>query len=373
MRISYFVPRCTPDNSHGRYAIELAKRIGKNHPVTVYSGAFWHPLRTIARCLFLPVANRPVVARLATLWIASALGTRRRQADILHTQGADAPIGNIVTAQFCNASIRLRSHKPGFFRRINYAIGAAAEKYCMSKRSTKRIIAISKQVKADIEQKYGVESGKIALVYHGVDTEIFHPRHRIVEQVSVRARLALHPEDFVVVFVGGDYRRKGLLTLLEAVKRVTGRLKVLVVGVEADAALTRVLRDSKLRELVRFVRTTADISPFYSAADCFALPTVYDTFSMATLEAMASGLPVIVSRAAAVSELLEPNTDSLFLERPDDVESLAGHLERLARDQALSVGLGMRARQTAERHSWDVVASQTVEVYREALEGSSDR
>lgn len=365
MRISFFVPRCTPENSHGRYVIELAKRIAIDHSVTVHAGAFWHPMRSIAQCRLLPIPNRPAVARLATLWTASACGISHRLADIVHTQGADAPVGNIVTAQFCNATMKNQGTWAGFARRINYTIGAAAEKYCMSKRSTERIIAISQQVKAEIELEYGVESRRVTVIHHGVDTEAFHTRHRVAERVPGRKRLGLGPEDFVVLFIGGDYRRKGLLALLQAAKLVGERLKVLAVGVEPDSALRRIVSDGGLADLVSFLGTTGDIAPIYAVADCFALPTVYDTFSMATLEAMACGLPVIVSRAAGVAEILSPDNDSLVLERADDVNLLAQHLTRLMRDRDLRGRLGDQARRTAERHSWDEVAKATLVVYQE--------
>src|SRR5947209_4782275 len=103
MRISFFVPRCTPDNSHGRYVIELARRLGREHSITVNAGAFWPPLRSVARCISLPVPNRPAIARLAALWTTSVVTARRQVADIVHVQGADAPVGNIVTAQYCNS------------------------------------------------------------------------------------------------------------------------------------------------------------------------------------------------------------------------------------------------------------------------------
>ena len=82
MRISFFVPRCTPDNSHGRYVIELVKRLGVQLPVTVYAGAFSPLLRSMARCRFLPVPNRPAMARLEWAGVnsgtASGVELRRR-------------------------------------------------------------------------------------------------------------------------------------------------------------------------------------------------------------------------------------------------------------------------------------------------------
>lgn len=368
MRISYFVPRCTPENSHGRYVIELAKQLHGEYPVTVYAGAFWPPLRSMVRWRFLPVPNRPTVARLAALWATSIATARHGPADIVHVQGADAPVGNVVTAQFCNAVVRAADRdEPALHRRFNYALGAAAERYCMSKRSTRRIIAISRQVKEDIEREYGVDPQKVVIIPHGVDEGSFHPSQRAAWRAPVRARLGLGAEEFAVIFVGGDYRRKGFKPLLEAIRRVPAALKVIAVGLELNAELNRLVQQNGLNGRVMFMGSISDVAPLYAAADCFVLPTRYDTFSMATLEAMACGLPVIVSRAAGVTELLTPDRDCFVLEDPDNVDALAQRLLQLVQNPGLQASIGEAARKTAERYSWREIARRTLAVYHEIL------
>jgi len=368
MRISFFVPRCIPDNSHGRYVIELVRRLGGQLSVTVYAGAFSPLVRSVARCRFVPVPNRPAFARLAAMWTASVVASRRRPADIVHIQGADAPVGNVVTAHCCNSVMRTAvGDGARLHRKVNYAIGVRAERYCMSKASTRCIIAVSQRVKGEIEGAYGVAPQRIVVIPNGVDAEAFHPRHRAGSRAPVRERLGVTPDQFLVLFVGGDYRLKGLAALLEAARRIPGAMRVLAVGVRPDALLLQLVRENGLQQMVTFVGNTTDVASLYAAADCFALPARYDTFSLATLEAMASGLPVIVSRAAGVSELLSPGRDCLMLEDPNDVDALAQGLERLIQDHALGSAMGVEARKTAERCSWDDVATRTVAVYREAL------
>jgi len=367
MRISYFVPRCTPDNSHGRYIIELASRFGSEHDVTINAGVFWPPLRSRVRCRFLPVPNRPALIRLGALWLTSNIARDRKRSDIVHVNGADAPVGNVVTAQCCNAVMRNAGHKPGFIRKLNYAVGVPAEKYCMTKESTKRVIAISNQVKNEIVKAYEVDPSRISVVYHGVDLDLFNPQHRAQARQSVRMQMGIGPEEFLVVFVGGDYRLKGLVPLLEATQRVGGRIKILGVGIEPDSELRALVAANGYRDLVKFVPNTPRIAELYSAGDCYVLPTLYDTFSMATLEAMACGLPVIVSRKAGITELLSSTRDCFILEDPQDTHSLAGFIERLVRDETLRSRMGSEARRTAEANSWDVVADRTMSAYREIL------
>ena len=368
MRVCFFVPKCTPDNSHGRYVIELASRLGRQQNVTVYTGAVASQLRAIVQCHYLPVPQRPAVARIVALWASSVALVTHGRFDIVHTQGADAPVGDVITAQFCNSAMKASvGEQPSIVRRINYAIGSAAERYCMAKPSTRAIIAISHGVKRDIQRHYGVDAQKLVVIPHGVDAERFHPQNRVRWRKAVRQRLGLDDEDFVIAFVGGDYRRKGLIPLLRAVERVDRKVRVLAVGTPNHSQLASEVARERLRDRLTLVDQTPEIAPYYAASDCFALPTRYDTFSLATLEAMATGLPAVVSRLAGVSERLTDGVDCLLLEDPEDADALAGHLRRLVGDRGLRTSLGAAARQTAERHSWDHVAEQTVIVYRQVL------
>lgn len=370
MRIAFFVPRCTPENSHGRYVIELAQRLAGDHRVAVYSGAFWSPLRTKIGCHFLPVLNRPTVARLAMFWSASVLAALWQRFDVVHTQGADASVGNVVLASCCNAAMgAVFGRERPIRRRINFTLGALLERYCMTKPSTRRVIAVSCKVKSEIEHHYHVDPQKVVVIPYGVDLECFQPRNRVRWRKAIRERLGLASEDFVILYVGGDYRLKGLIPLVRAVQGLGRKLKVVAVGVLPDQFLTRCLdRDGHKGQII-IVEPTAEIAPYYGAADCFVLPTLYDTFSLATLEAMACGLPVMVSRAAGLSELLTDGVDSLLLESRWNVQELTEKLSWLVADEALRNRLGQNARTTAEQHSWDQVTKRTLSVYQQSLEG----
>jgi len=368
MDIAFFVPRCTTDNSHGLYVIALALRLAKKHRVEIYSGAFAPAVQQNVACHLLPVADRPAPMRLATLWTtAKVVTSMRKRFSIVHVQGADAAVGNVVTAHYCNAAYAAEpSGAHSWTRRLNVALGSRLEHYCFSKPSTKRIIAVSKGLQDQIVEHYRVDPTRVSVIHHGIDTVRFAPSSKVARR-SAREGFGLRESDFVSLFVGGDYRRKGLPALLKAIGTLDGNAKLLAVGIEPDQPLRRLLQQDDLEHRVIFVGRTDDMLSCYAAADCFVLPTRYDTFSLATLEAMACGLPVIVSRAAGVSEILTDGIDSVILDRPEDCDALATQLARLAADESLRAGLGERARRMAERHSWDHVVAQTEAVYREAI------
>src|SRR5262245_40309984 len=253
MRISFLVPRCTPDNSHGNYVDQLARRLRPDHDVTVCSGTLWPPLRSLVRYRFLPIPTRPAIARLASLWVTSTMVRGRHTGEVIHIQGADAPVGNIITAHCCNAAMRAAAGQGARLqRKMNYAIGAVVERFCMSRSSTQRIIAVSHKVKGEIEREYAIKPERITVIPLGVDMETFHPNNRHHWRKQVRNEFGVGKSEFVVLFVGGDYRLKGLVPLLEAVRRLETKIRVLAVGTWPDSAFLDLLQRKGLRQFVTF-------------------------------------------------------------------------------------------------------------------------
>jgi UDP-glucose:(heptosyl)LPS alpha-1,3-glucosyltransferase len=117
---------------------------------------------------------------------------------------------------------------------------------------------------------------------------------------------------------------------------------------------------------VVFAGPTNQVEKAYAAADAFVLPTPYDAFAMVVSEAMACALPVIVSREAGASELIEHGVNGLLL-ADASVPELARQMESLERDRPWAARLGCAARKSVESLTWDTVAHQTMGVYRELL------
>ena len=116
---------------------------------------------------------------------------------------------------------------------------------------------------------------------------------------------------------------------------------------------------------VFFLGPLNDVTFAYQAADLLAHPTQEDTFAMVVLEAMAHGLPVVVSGAAycGIAGLLSDGTNALLLPDPNDAEALATSLQRLLGDAALRDSLGAQARAFARQHAWAEKAGAQERVY----------
>jgi UDP-glucose:(heptosyl)LPS alpha-1,3-glucosyltransferase len=158
-----------------------------------------------------------------------------------------------------------------------------------------RVIANSRMVKDEIVRFYGFPGEKIEIVHNGVPLDAF--RRDEESRAKIRETLGLKREDIAVLFAGSGWERKGLRFAIEAVEQSGETMRLLVAG-RGDG------RKFKSAH-AEFLGVVQDMPALYGATDIFLLPTIYDPFSNACLEALAAGLPVITTRANGFSEIME--------------------------------------------------------------------
>jgi len=187
--------------------------------------------------------------------------------------------------------------------------------------NTKRVIAGSQMVKDEIINLYGYPADKIDIVRNGVPLKKFRFDPEFREKS--RDELNLKPDQIALLFAGSGWERKGLLFAIEAAALWQDRKMRLLVAGRGNASLykTRRLRFWR-EEQVQFLGEVADMLRVYAAADIFILPTIYDPFSNACLEALACGLPVITTRSNGFSEIIENGVHGSIVERAGDLLAL---------------------------------------------------
>ncbi len=366
MKIAYLVHDYHRAGGHSRYVAELATRFCREHEVHVFanriepdkaSGIHFHrlpALRTNALTTVLSFAL-PATFRVG------------REFDIVHSQGFCGFRGNVFTGHICNRAWHraLTKLEGGVTRRerIFNSIAGVLELSVYRRGSSNTVIAISNRVAEDIRDLYGC-SAAMRVIHHGVDTTVFHPSNRSVWRDAVRARFPLGDGELVFLFVGD--MRKGGPRCIEALSK-TAKGHLIFVSRSEPHSFRKLAAKLGVADRITFAGPAERIEQMYAAADAFVLPTPYDAFGMVVSEAMASGLPVIVSREAGAAELIEHGKNGLVLENVTDVDELARHMKLLAGDSPLRHALGSEARKTTERMSWDSVAQKTMEVYEQVL------
>lgn len=196
----------------------------------------------------------------------------------------------------------------------------------------------------------------ISLVANGVDLSAFTPA-QIPESGALR-----------LICVARLIERKGQRQLIEALRRLRAEgiaLTLELVGDgDADAAYRALAQEAGVAQAVRFAGYVAreQIAAHYAAAHVFVLPSYNEGMSVATLEAMAAGLPLVVTHTGGTADLVAEESNGLTFDWAD-VVTLTAHLRRLATEPGLARRMGMASRARAERFSWESAAARYAEMF----------
>ena len=242
----------------------------------------------------------------------------------------------------------------------------AAEQRLFRSPGLRAVICNSNMVKEEVRRHFGLPESKLHVIYSGVDLAAFHPELRQTWRVRKRKELGIAETSMVFLFVGSGFRRKGVPQLLRAIGAVADA-HLVVVG--ADKELARLRREagtSGLSGRVHFTGGQDDVKPWYGMADCFVLPTLYDPFPNAALEAMACGLPLITSLQCGAAEFVESGVEGYVCHDPLDVLELARSLN-LAAAQGQAQRMGAAARRKVEAHGLEDMAKQLTRLYSSLL------
>ncbi|HXC37437.1 MAG TPA: glycosyltransferase family 4 protein [Burkholderiales bacterium] len=241
----------------------------------------------------------------------------------------------------------------------------AAERELFTSPKLRMVICNSRMVANEVSGHFGLDEKRIRVIYNGVDCKRFHPGLKATQGAELRKRLGIARESSVFIFVGSGYERKGLPQTLQAMTKLARDTHLLVLGADRKLESFKASAASLgLADRTHFAGPRHDIEGWYAAADCFVLPTLYDPFPNATLEAMASGLPVITSTQCGAAELIEPAQcghacDAL------DTATLTRYMATITREKGAT--MGERARTVAEKLTLENMVNQFTSLYRELL------
>ncbi|HEX2648720.1 MAG TPA: glycosyltransferase family 4 protein [Burkholderiales bacterium] len=228
------------------------------------------------------------------------------------------------------------------------------------------VICNSAMVRGEVLEGFRIAPEKLHVIPNGVDLEHFHPRHGAALRAAARSGLGLAEDEFAFLYVGSGFARKGLDLAIAALARTLERRFVLLAaGRDRHAArFAELARLAGVAERVRLLGPREDVRPLYAAADCFILPTRYDPFPGAALEALAMGLPAIVGRRCGAAEALAHGRSG-WVSEPEDVAGLARLMQNSASELAGDAGKARRAaaRATAENYGIDTMARKLTELY----------
>lgn len=227
------------------------------------------------------------------------------------------------------------------------------------------VITVSQNSAADIAHDFDVPSERIHTIPLGVDTDLFRPQ--VTSRVPGR----------IVAVASADVPLKGIRHLLEAVAKIRTEREVeltLVSKLTTNGPAERLIEQLAIGDIVHTVSgiDEHELAQLLASAEVACVPSLYEGFSLPTVEAMACGTPLVVSRAGALPEVVGEDGQCARLVPPGDTEALAQQLSSLLDDPATRLRLGDAGRARAlERYSWTSVAAATVGCYEQARAGTS--
>ena len=240
------------------------------------------------------------------------------------------------------------------------------EKNLFESGQCRRFIAISQMVKNDILKHYHCPQENISVVYNGVDLKRFHPDNKNIHRENIRKALKIPKSSVLILFVGSGFERKGLKSLLQATQYFKSKnWKLLIMG---KGKWNKYLHfaPENLRGQIIYKEPVPDIEKYYSAADIFALPSIYEPFGNANLEALASGLPVITTRHCGAANIIQHRKNGLIVETPESSEEVAESINSLF-DPKVRHLMSLNARILAEHFSEEKNTLEMVKSYQEII------
>jgi len=201
---------------------------------------------------------------------------------------------------------------------------------------------------------FALDERSIDVVYNGVDTERFRPIKKD------------RKDHLRILFSAGNFRLKGLgqlISALSVIQRERRDFRLSVMGRGKRGRYEKRIRDMGLSDLVEFMGERANPESIYGGADILVHPTYYDACSLTTMEAMASGLPVITTRWNGASALIED--EGFVIDEPDRIDSMVSAIKRLFHEETREY-MGRRARAMMEGYTMEINAERMEKIIKES-------
>jgi UDP-glucose:(heptosyl)LPS alpha-1,3-glucosyltransferase len=247
-----------------------------------------------------------------------------------------------------------------------------AEKKGIQNPVLKMILPVSTLVKRELKRHYAIAEDRISVVNPGVSYDRFARLDAASCRERVRSQHGLLASDTVICFAGMNFEIKRLDLVIQGMAGMRNSgisptlPKLLVIGKGNNGLYQKMADDLGIGDRIVFAGVTTEIEACYPACDLFVMPSHMDTFGLVVLEAMAAGLPVIISATVGASDVVVHGVNGLILPKSPRVQDMTESLIQLMNPD-IRRPMGEAARKTAADHDWDKVADTLAGIYRNII------
>jgi glycosyltransferase involved in cell wall biosynthesis len=360
LRIAIFDYKITRNNPIGSCHLAMLRALAGEHEFTVFAVEFENPCPQKIRFVRVPSPTRPLallfvvyhfMAPLCYLLYRVRGGAKP---DLVQALESNLAFGDLLYSHFCHG-MYLKHHWSrsgakglrGWFRWLDHQLHAWMENFTYPR--ARQIVVPSRGLARELKTEFPYIEDRLTVLPNPISLQRLQMPADFDRQ-AFRQNLGIEDRDLVGLFVAlGQFERKGLPLLLQALGTPEmQRVKLIVVGGEPDliARYADETTRNQLGNRVKFVGMQSDVRPYLWSSDVFVFPSLYETFSLVTYEAAASGLPIVVSQLYGVEDLLVDGNNGFLIKT-----SVAGVREGLERVLGLSPddrhAMGQRARLAA--------------------------
>lgn len=375
MRIALSFPGCHRRAGVERIVFECARFLaGRGHDVTVVAHEWERDDAQPVKYQRVPVRSWPGFLRGRSYFENATRQLRSTDFDVLNTHGCVCPFGGVQWVQSVHAAWLERSKRfrppmslGRWKQRLNplHPVLLQLEAKHFRERNYRKIIATTEVVRDDLERIYGVPKDDVEIIPNGFSPSEFNPERRAQMREEMRAKLTLASDNIALLFVANELERKGYGTILEAMRTLGRRdLRLLVVGKASAEQAKREAAAAGVGEQVIVCGLSSDVGRYHAAADLFVLPTQYEAFCLAILEALGSGLPVITTTVPGAGDAIQPGINGALIEDPKSGEELAAALEPFL-DPVKREAISAQVPETVAAHQWPRVLTRYEELLRQ--------
>jgi glycosyltransferase involved in cell wall biosynthesis len=297
---------------------------------------------------------------------ATVRAKHMRQPTIVVSHG-DSLFGDVCVVHAVNRASNIAKRNAGEYRwLLNPAnIWIAWRDWFMFRGNRyRRIIAISERVRQQLKDLYGVPDERIVTIPNGINLTRYTP-NRTKTKAQVRRELGVAENVPLILFVGSQFRLKGLEFVIRSLPKLKTEAQLLVVGNDSATTFRNLAKELGVADRVHFAGPRNDLPDIYPAADVFVFPSLYETFALVCVEAMASGVPVLATRVGGIEDYLRDGENGLFIER--NASEIAVKIDRVLDDPNLRERLIANGLATATNYSWDAIAQQYLRLFDQLM------